>query len=49
MKNVLTITVVIFIAVTNLNAKSLDFGVAAGIGITNINIANLSDGQPAEL
>lgn len=43
MKKVLTIAIVICITVTKLNAQSLDVGLYAGIGISNVNITNSPD------
>ncbi len=48
MKKVLTIGVVIFIAITDLKAQSLDVGLGAGLGISNINITNSPNNQQTD-
>ena len=48
MKKVITIVVVSFIAVTNLNAQSIDVGLGAGLGISNINITNSPNSQQTD-
>ena len=45
MKKVVTTALVSIIAITNLNAQSLDIGLGAGLGISNINITNSSNIQ----